>query len=174
MKHPRTPSQESKKKAKKGERRVIDADLKSIILKRIQDAFQLGARTGYKQQFFVGANSISKQLELGTVAVIAIARDSNILLHQHVVEAATLRHVPVCFLPRCSEELATTFKIRRCSCFAVASPVAQSKHGSDVVDTADQNYQSGEEIDCRTDDRLRATMDDVVELIASVAQCATA
>ena len=85
MKHPRTPSQESKKKAKKGERRVIDADLKSIILKRIQDAFQLGARTGYKQQFFVGANSISKQLELGTVAVIAIARDSNILLHQPIL-----------------------------------------------------------------------------------------
>lgn len=98
--------------------KVISAESKDIIFVKISKALSTGATIG--RDIFVGANSVTRLLEKNRAAVVAVCRDSNHNLTDHIIEAARLRNVPIVILPKSSQELASLLKIKRVSCFAIS------------------------------------------------------
>ena len=82
--------------------KVIPSETKEIVFKKISRSILNGAKVG--KEIIVGANSICRLFEIGRVAIVAVCRDSNHVLTDHVIEAARIRHVPIVILPKASAE----------------------------------------------------------------------
>jgi ribosomal protein L7Ae-like RNA K-turn-binding protein len=145
--------------ARSGEK-IMKATDKDEIVTRIQDALEAGARMGYSGQFIIGVNSVSRQLEANNVSVIAIVRDSELSLHQHISVAAKLRNVPVRYLPRCAAELGQVFNIRRVSCFAVAK-------GHSTVQVKSNDLSSSNSVAISHQEQIQVILDDIHERLLS-------
>jgi ribosomal protein L30E len=140
--------------------RIMKATEKDEVVKRINDAFQAGAKVGYGQAFFVGVNSISRQLEENMVSIIGIVRDSRPILHDHIAEAAALRNVPVRYLPRCSAELGQAFKIHRVSCFALS-------RGLEAQSTSDGASDGASSQAISSNEQIQVVLDSIYEMLVA-------
>ena len=83
--------------------RVASAETKDMLFLKIAKSLDTGAKLG--KDIFVGSNSVARLLERNHAAVIAVCRDSNHNLTDHIIEAAKLKSVPVLVLPKCTYEL---------------------------------------------------------------------
>lgn len=98
--------------------KVASSESKEKIFAKIVHAVDTGAKLG--RDLIIGSNSISRLIERNHAAVIAICRDSNHTVTDHIVEAARLKHIPVIILPKCIDELASLLKLKRVNCFAIS------------------------------------------------------
>ena len=98
--------------------KVISSESKDQLFLKITKAINTGAILG--RDIIAGANSVTRLLERNRAAVIAVCRDSNHTITDHIIEAARLRKVPAVFLPKCVQELATLLNLKRISCFAIS------------------------------------------------------
>ena len=129
--------------------KVISSDSKDDIMKSLSLCLIRGARIG--KQIFAGSNTISKLLETSRAGVIVICRDSNHVLHDHLVDAARLKQVPIIIFPKSSEELAKMFKFKRISCFALL------KENNDIDNQSPQKVE--DDVDCDTvEDNVNSSM----------------
>jgi ribosomal protein L7Ae-like RNA K-turn-binding protein len=112
----RTTDKQNNIKSSEKSRKSLQAQKRSPV--KITNAVNTGAKVG--RDIIVGPNSVSRLLEKNLAAVIAICRDSNHNLTDHIVEAAIIKHVPIIILPKSIEELASILKLKRISCFAVS------------------------------------------------------
>ena len=99
--------------------KVVPSETKDAIFKKISRSILHGAKVG--KEIIVGANSICRLFESGRVAIVAVCRDSNHCLTDHVIEAARIRRVPIVILPKAALELALLLRLKRISCFALCS-----------------------------------------------------
>lgn len=99
--------------------KVVSSETKDAIFKKISRSILHGAKVG--REIIVGANSICRLFESGRVAIVAVCRDSNHCLTDHVIEAARIRRVPIVILPKAALELALLLRLKRISCFALCS-----------------------------------------------------
>lgn len=99
--------------------KVVPSETKDAIFKKISRSILHGAKVG--KEIIVGANSICRLFESGKVAIVAVCRDSNHCLTDHVIEAARIRRVPIVILPKAALELALLLRLKRISCFALCS-----------------------------------------------------
>jgi ribosomal protein L7Ae-like RNA K-turn-binding protein len=133
--------------------KVISSESKEKIFMKITLAVKAGAKLG--RDLIVGSNSISRLIERNHAAVIAICRDSNHTVTDHIVEAARLKHIPVIILPKCIEELALLLSLNRVNCFAISidlggtrnseitkCPVEAVMLGPDKIVTEDNNDEA--------------------------------
>lgn len=112
--------------------KVIQSETKDAIFKKISRSILNGAKVG--KEIIVGANSICRLFESGRVAIVAVCRDSNHVLTDHVIEAARIRHVPIVILPKAAAELASLLQLKRISCFALCNQSEEvSKFKCDIV-----------------------------------------
>ena len=112
--------------------KVIPSETKDVVFKKISRSILNGAKVG--KEIIVGANSICRLFEIGRVAIVAVCRDSNHVLTDHVIEAARIRHVPIVILPKASAELASLLQLKRISCFALCNQSEEvSKVKCDIV-----------------------------------------
>lgn len=112
--------------------KVIPSETKDAIFKKISRSILNGAKVG--KEIIVGANSICRLFESGRVAIVAVCRDSNHVLTDHVIEAARIRHVPIVILPKAAAELASLLQLKRISCFALCNQSEEvSKVKCDIV-----------------------------------------
>jgi hypothetical protein len=75
-----------------------------------------------RHYFCCGVNIIFKKMRLNLVRSVCLARDASVgppYLHIPLVEAAMLRSIPILVLPKSTEALAHTFKLKNCTCFAI-------------------------------------------------------
>ena len=63
---------------------------------------------------------MTRLIEKNRAAVVAVCRDSNHNLTDHIIEASRLRNIPIVILPKSAVELASLLRIKRVSCFAVS------------------------------------------------------
>lgn len=88
--------------------------LKNDLLSRISQSNNL------KQIFYVGLNSIMKSIEVKSCEIVCLCRDVPKNLLDSLVEACLYHKIPVVPLPGLStKEVATSFSIKRVSCFAL-------------------------------------------------------
>lgn len=97
--------------------KVIPSESKDVIFQKITRAINVGAKVGI--DFIVGGNSVSRFLERDFLAAIAVCRDSNHILTDHIIEAARIRRVPIVILPRSVQELASLLQLKSISCLAI-------------------------------------------------------
>lgn len=104
--------------------KVIPSESKDIIFQKISRAIGTGAKVG--SDIIVGANSISRYLERNVIAAVAVCRDSNHILTDHIIEAARLRRVPIVILPKSVQELASLLRLKSISCLAIKKQCVES------------------------------------------------
>lgn len=120
--------------------KVIPSESKIVILQKITRALSVGAKVGI--DFIVGANSISRFLERNFIAAIAICRDSNHILTDHIIEAARIRRVPIVILPRSVQELASLLQLKSISCLAIKKPNVESFPKKQISQVKKQSLNS--------------------------------
>jgi ribosomal protein L7Ae-like RNA K-turn-binding protein len=169
--------------------KVISSESKEKIFIKIIHAIKSGAKLG--RDLIVGSNSISRLIERNHAAVIAICRDSNHTVTDHIVEAARLKHVSVIILPKCVDELAFLLSLKRVNCFAISidlggtrnteinnCPVEAVMFGPDKIVAEDNNAEAMVE-DCECEKKkeeiagamvLSAVLDDLRDLLISLVQ----
>ena len=99
--------------------RIASAETKDMLFLKIAKSLDTGAKLG--KDIFVGSNSVARLLERNHAAVIAVCRDSNHNLTDHIIEAAKLKSVPVLILPKCIDELVSLLKLKSVSCFGISN-----------------------------------------------------
>ena len=97
--------------------RVSSAESKELFLTHLRHSLLSGCQLG--RDFVAGTNGVSKLLELRNAAVLCVARDAPPCLHNHLVDAAHLRGVPVVVLPKLMLPLGAALGIKRAAAFAV-------------------------------------------------------
>lgn len=107
--------------------RVVPAEAKTQLLVSLGGALTAGCKLG--RDFVTGSNSVSKLLESGNLSSVCVARDAPYQLHNHIVEAALARGVPVVILPKLVEELAALLKLKSATCLGI--PVRVKAEGVD-------------------------------------------
>jgi ribosomal protein L30E len=120
--------------------KVIPSESKNVIFQKITRAMNTGAKVGI--DFIVGANSITRFLERDFIAAIAVCRDSNHILTDHIIEAARLRRVPIVILPRSVQELASLLQLKSISCLAIKKQNVESSPKKQISRVKRQPFKS--------------------------------
>ena len=103
--------------------RVMSSEVKLLVLNKVKICVSNGVKVGNQPySIIVGPNSVMKLVEHNHAAIIVFCRDSDAVLHHHLIEAARIRHIPVIILPSCAQQLGQLLKVKRISCFALKLP----------------------------------------------------
>lgn len=103
--------------------RVMSSEVKQLVLNKVKICVSNGVKIGNQPySIIVGPNSVMKLVEQNHAAIIVICRDSDVVLHHHLIEAARIRHIPVVILPSCAQQLGQLLNVKRISCFALKLP----------------------------------------------------
>jgi hypothetical protein len=132
---------------------VVPAESKNVIFQKITRAINTGAKVGI--DFIVGANSISRFLERDFIAAIAVCRDSNHILTDHIIEAARIRRVPIVILPRSVHELASLLQLKSISCLGIKKQNVESSPKKQISRVKKQRLNS-----CHDESEKSAEMKD--------------
>ena len=116
--------------------RVSPAESKAAFLTSLASALTAGCRLG--QDFLVGPNSVGKLLDGNNLAAVCVAKDAPANLHNHIVEAARARGVPVVVFPKLSQELSAALKIKSASCLGIPSRRVVALAAAETTDEAGQ------------------------------------
>jgi len=116
--------------------RVSPAESKAAFLTSLASALTAGCRLG--QDFLVGPNSVGKLLDGNNLAAVCVAKDAPANLHNHIVEAARARGVPVVVFPKLSQELSAALKIKSASCLGIPSRRVVALAAAETADEAGQ------------------------------------
>jgi ribosomal protein L7Ae-like RNA K-turn-binding protein len=97
--------------------RVSSAEQKAEFLRILGVALSAGCKRG--KEVVVGINAVSTLLDHKNLAVLCVGRDALPCIHNHLVDAAHLQHVPVVIFPKLTEELAKAVSVPRVSCLGI-------------------------------------------------------
>ena len=130
--------------------RVMSSEVKQLVINKMKMCVSNGVKVGNQQySVIVGPNSVMKLIEHNHAAVIVVCRDSDPVLHNHLTEAARIRHIPVMILPSCAQQLGQLLRVKRISCFALKLPKG------DCPSTTNQDQEVVEDM------RMEASIDDL-------------
>ena len=128
--------------------RVLSSEVKQIVLNKVKICVSNGVKIGNQHQYsiIVGPNSVMKLVEHNLAAVIVICRDSDASLHNHLIEAARIRHIPLVILPSCAQQLGHLLNVKRISCFALKLPMRDSPPINNMTTTMSPKDDDTEEM----------------------------
>ena len=101
------------------------------------------------------------------VSVICVCKDSPTVLQNRVVEAAVLQGLPVAIIPHFANQLASLFKIKRASCFAIIPPYSEEAHVPNTYVHSNENMTST--IDDACSEEHPAALDELREHLLMLA-----
>ena len=105
--------------------RVSSAEQKAEFLRILGVALSAGCRRG--KEVVVGINAVSALLDQKNLAVLCVGRDALPCIHNHLVDAAHLQHVPIVIFPKLTEDLAKAVSVPRASCLGIPKQPKQPK-----------------------------------------------
>jgi len=105
--------------------RVSSAEQKAEFLRILGVALSTGCKRG--KEVVVGINAVSALLDQKNLAVLCVGRDALPCIHNHLVDAAHLQHVPVVIFPKLTEDLAKAVSVPRVSCLGIPKQPKQPK-----------------------------------------------
>ena len=139
--------------------RVLCSEVKQMVLNKVKICVSNGVKVGNQQySIIVGPNSVMKLVENNNAAVIVICRDSDAVLHNHLIEAARIRHIPVVILPSCAQQLGHMLNVKRISCFALKQPTGNSTHNTTTINPPLVGQEEGDGTD---EMRMEVSIDDL-------------
>jgi ribosomal protein L7Ae-like RNA K-turn-binding protein len=112
--------------------RVSSAEQKAEFLRILGVALSAGCRRG--KEVVVGINAVSALLDQKNLAVLCVGRDALPCIHNHLVDAAHLQHVPIVIFPKLTEDLAKAVSVPRASCLGIPKQPKQPQPGDEKVE----------------------------------------
>jgi ribosomal protein L7Ae-like RNA K-turn-binding protein len=133
----------------------------SILLQLREVLLTGGTFKGQTKHLVVGSNSIMIEIEKGNILAIGLARDSYNSLHQHVIEAATLKRIQFVVLSKAKEDLSKIFQLKSCTCFGITALCRNSGDESGLLEdnsTQQRNLLLHAKLDCLVEQISQASV----------------
>jgi ribosomal protein L7Ae-like RNA K-turn-binding protein len=114
----------------------LEAGFKGAVYAAVTSVLEAESSTGCSLPHLrMGPNSVMKLIEKGICRSVVVCRDSPPALHDHLIEAAYLRQLPIVMVPKAVAELSAIFGVKSISCFAVACFSEGTALDVDTTDT---------------------------------------
>jgi ribosomal protein L7Ae-like RNA K-turn-binding protein len=100
----------------------VSAGTKEEIFQTLRYLLTLLPPAERKQYIHLGSNNVMKSLERNRCAGVIVCRDAPSILSIHIIEAASLKGIPIVLLPRATADVASLFSIKSASVIGILKP----------------------------------------------------